>query len=116
MVIRLKRASEEPRLQDGYRVLVDDSWPHGASEEDLDLKDWFKDVAPSPELRKWLDQDPNKWDEFKKKYKRELDENDEIERLKSVTVQHNLVTLVYDSEDEEHNHAAVLKEYLEEHA
>lgn len=95
----------------GKRVLVDRVWPRGVSKEDADLDEWLKDVAPSSKLRKWFDHDPDKFDDFKKKYKQELKDNDAVKQFKDMT---GTVILLYGAKDEEHNHAVVLKEYLSE--
>lgn len=95
----------------GKRVLVDRVWPRGVSKEDADLDEWLKDVAPSSKLRKWFDHDPDKFDDFKKKYKQELKDNDAVKQLKDMT---GTVILLYGAKDEEHNHTVVLKEYLSE--
>jgi len=72
MEILLKRAYEEPSNADGFRVLVDRLWPRGKKKADLRLNAWVKEIAPSTELRKWFNHDPNRWLEFCKRYKAEL--------------------------------------------
>ena len=61
-MIRLKRAYDEPSKQDGMRILVERLWPRGVSKEKAAVDLWLKDLAPSTELRKWYDHDPEKWD------------------------------------------------------
>jgi uncharacterized protein YeaO (DUF488 family) len=73
-MIELKRAYENPSLDDGFRVLVERLWPRGLSKENAQLDLWLKDVAPSPELRQWYGHDPAKWTEFQKRYRAELKE------------------------------------------
>lgn len=112
--IRLKRAYEPPSDDDGVRVLVERLWPRGVSKADVALDRWLKEVAPSPELRKWYGHDRAKWDEFRRRYRAELDERaGEIEELRALARQGRL-TLVLASRDVEHSSAALLKEYLEE--
>ncbi len=72
--IRLKRAYDPPAKADGRRVLVDRVWPRGVSKDRLRLDAWLKEAAPSPALRKWFDHDPAKWNAFKDRYFRELDQ------------------------------------------
>lgn len=111
--ITIKRIYEEANKNDGYRLLIDRIWPRGVSKEDADLDDWKKELAPSTDLRKWFDHDPEKFDDFKKKYKRELeDKTDALEEVKKI-VQSKRLTLLYGAKDEEHNQAVVLKEVLE---
>ena len=113
MQIRLKRAYELPEKSDGLRILVDRIWPRGVRKEELKLEAWLKEIAPSSELRRWFGHDPEKWEEFRRRYCRELDEQKEVvEELRS-KVRQGRVTLVYGAKDERFNNAAALKEYLE---
>lgn len=95
----------------GFRVLVDRLWPRGISKGEVDL--WLKEVAPSNELRKWYGHDPDKWDEFRKRYSTELSEHpDEMDRLLELAAEGELVPL-YASKEERLNNAAALKGFLE---
>jgi uncharacterized protein YeaO (DUF488 family) len=76
MSIRVKRVYDDRSPEDGARVLVDRVWPRGVKKEDAQLDDWAKDVAPSTELRKWYGHDPDKFDEFTKRYRKELESGD----------------------------------------
>ncbi|MEX0770463.1 MAG: DUF488 domain-containing protein [Balneolaceae bacterium] len=110
---QIKRIYEEPADDDGYRVLVDRLWPRGVSKEAAQLDEWMKEITPSPEPRKWFDHDPDKFEEFKKRYEHELAEKPEpVEKLLDIAENQN-VTLLYAAKDETHNHAIVLKEFLE---
>jgi uncharacterized protein YeaO (DUF488 family) len=110
MNIRIKRVYEQPDKDDGMRILVDRLWPRGLTKEKASVDLWLKDIAPSTELRKWFAHDPNKWDEFKKRYLIELKENSEQIRLLKQEIEKGVVTLVYGAKDEEHNEARVLQE------
>ncbi len=111
--IRLKRAYDEPDTDDGLRVLVERLWPRGLSKERAAVDLWLKDIAPSTELRKWFNHDPDKWNEFQKKYRAELRDNkDAVEQLRE-QCGGKPVTLVYAAHDEQHNSALVVKEFLE---
>ena len=113
MDIRTRRAYDGSADDDGYRVLIDRLWPRGVAKEDLELDEWCKDVAPSEALRKWFGHDPEKWDEFQKRYRRELDSNEACDALlKRARKAH--ITLIYGAKDEEHNNAVVLRDYLKE--
>ncbi len=70
--VLVKRIYEDPDADDGTRVLVDRIWPRGVSRERAHLDEWLKQVAPSTELRKWYDHDPDKWAEFQDRYRDEL--------------------------------------------
>lgn len=115
MDIRLKRIYDKPANRDGHRVLIDRLWPRGIKKDDARLDDWAKDIAPSDELRKWFDHDPNKWPAFKKKYAAQL--KGQHEALKAIVkaVPSNTLTLLYAAKDEKHNHAIVLQAYLQDH-
>ncbi len=115
MTIQIKRAYETASETDGTRVLVDRLWPRGISKERAHIDYWLKEAAPSTELRQWYHHDPEKWDEFKKRYYQELDSHpDVIEQLKKI-VNQGRVTFIFGSKEETHNNAAALKEYLAQH-
>jgi uncharacterized protein YeaO (DUF488 family) len=84
----------------------------GLTKEKAAIDLWLKDIAPSKELRKWFDHDPDKWDGFQKKYHQELKKNKEQVLLLTEQLKKGVVTLVYGAKDEEHNEALVLKEWL----
>lgn len=113
-MIKLKRIYEPYSKDDGYRVLVDRLWPRGESKEKAHLDLWLKEIAPSTELRKWFGHDPNKWEEFEKRYKKELESKPELfKQLKALLNKHKQVTLLYGARDIEHNDAVVLVKLLE---
>ena len=114
MMLKLKRVYDDVSRQDGKRILVDGIWPRGIKKKDLQHDEWLKNIAPSTELRKWFDHDPEKWDEFREKYKQELDDHKEVlMQIKKDSDGHN-VTLLYAAKDEKHNQAVVIKEYIED--
>ncbi len=93
---------------------MDRLWPRGVSKYLAHIDLWLKEVAPSTPLRKWFSHDPLKWIEFRDRYFLELCHNTEAVEQLVGHVRHNVVvTLVYGAKDTEHNHAVVLKEYLE---
>jgi uncharacterized protein YeaO (DUF488 family) len=113
MSINLKRAYDQAAETDGYRVLVDRLWPRGIAKDDLRIDAWLKDLAPSAGLRKWFRHDPAKWDEFKARYARELEQrSNALERLVA-RARASRVTLVFGARDTEHNNAVALREHLE---
>ncbi len=112
MKIKIKRVYEKSEKADGKRILIDRLWPRGLSKEKAEVALWLKEIAPTTELRKWFDHDPDKWDEFQKRYRKELKANDgAVQRLKD-EMNKGAVTLVYGAKDEEHNDAVVLQEFL----
>ena len=112
-VIKIKRAYESPAKTDGIRILIDRLWPRGLTKEKLAIKEWNKDIAPTKELREWFGHDPERWAEFQKRYKAELKKNEVVEAFREAYREEKILTLVYGSKDETHNHAIVLKEYLD---
>lgn len=111
-MIFLKRAYDEPDTADGPRFLVDRLWPRGVKKEALEMDAWLKDLAPSTELRKWFQHDPEKWAEFQQRYRAELDARPETWSTLLAAAQQSDITLVYGARDTEHNDAVVLRDYL----
>jgi uncharacterized protein YeaO (DUF488 family) len=114
--LKMKRIYEAPEKADGFRVLVDRLWPRGVKKETAQLDAWLKDSAPSPDLRKWFDHDPDKFDAFKERYEEELLTNDKTaaavaEILKKLEMTD--VTLVYAARNPEINHVIVLRDFIE---
>jgi uncharacterized protein YeaO (DUF488 family) len=112
MALRIKRVYEPSDDGDGKRILVDRLWPRGLSKKKAHVDAWLKEVAPSPELRRWFGHDPDKWNEFRRRYRDELEKNPEaVEALKKEIGKSN-ATLLYGAKDEEHNHAIVLRDFI----
>jgi uncharacterized protein YeaO (DUF488 family) len=112
-MIEIKRVYEKPAKADGWRVLVDRLWPRGMKKEAARVDVWMKDVAPSTALRKWFGHEPEKWSEFQKRYRRELERKTEfLAELKKMAKEHGTLTLLYGAKDEEHNDAVVLASVL----
>lgn len=109
-----KRIYEDAAQNDGYRVLVDRVWPRGVSKEDAKLDEWNKDLAPSTQLRKWFDHKEERFDEFEKRYRKELKkQEDELKRIREIA-QDKQVCLLYGAKDEKYNQAIVLKSVLKQ--
>lgn len=119
MRILTKRIYEKPSRSDGLRVLVDRLWPRGLKKEDAAVDHWIRDVAPSAALRRWFGHAPERWDEFKKRYVRELNRSPGPCQALMQTARGRkkggtaTVTLLFAAKDEKHNNAVALKEYLE---
>ncbi len=112
-MIDLKRAYEPASPADGLRILVERLWPRGVSKQRARIDLWLKDLAPSPELRKWYNHDPARWPEFQKRYRKELEGNAEFVMLLKYLADERKVTFVYAASDQERNSASALKDYLE---
>jgi uncharacterized protein YeaO (DUF488 family) len=110
--IKVKRIYEPPSPGDGQRVLIDRIWPRGVRKEDAALTLWLKNIAPSDELRKWFGHEPARWMEFQQRYRDELDRNgDAVGQLRAL-LDNDRVTLLYGAQDEIHNNAVALADYL----
>ncbi|MCC6823540.1 MAG: DUF488 domain-containing protein [Verrucomicrobia subdivision 3 bacterium] len=112
MKLHIKRAYEPAAPEDGSRFLVDRLWPRGVKKETLALTAWLKDVAPSDVLRRWFGHDPERWTEFRRRYRAELKSQPKVVQPLRDALSHGVVTLVYSAHDEAHNQAVVLREYL----
>ena len=110
--VDIKRVYEQAADQDGVRILVDRLWPRGVSKERAALSGWLKDVAPSPDLRRWWHHDPERFEDFARRYRTELDENPALEDLLSIVREHDRTTLVYAAKDPAVNHALILRDYI----
>lgn len=116
MTVKLKRAYDEVATNDGKRILVDRLWPRGVSKEDAALDEWLKEIGPSKELRQWFDHDPDKFEAFKQKYRKELQDGEQkasYDQLKEIQKKNSTITLVFSAKNEKNNQAVVLKEMLE---
>jgi uncharacterized protein YeaO (DUF488 family) len=112
VVIRLKRAYDPPAPGDGRRILVERLWPRGVTKQALAADAWLKEVAPSTALRTWFGHRPERWEEFRRRYRKELEKNPGAwDPLLQAARQGNL-TLLYSARDVEHNGALVLRDYL----
>jgi uncharacterized protein YeaO (DUF488 family) len=112
-MITVKRVYEPASQADGTRFLVERLWPRGVSKAKARIEAWLKDAGPSTELRKWFSHDPEKWDDFRKRYRRELDAHPQAWQPIVSAARRGPVTLVYSSHDTEHNNAVALQEYLQ---
>ena len=112
-MIRIKRIYDPPAAEDGFRILVDRLWPRGLSKAKAKVELWPKEIAPSNALRKWYGHDPEKWVEFKKRYRKEMEDKQEafdsiVKKAKGETV-----TFLFSSKEEKLNNATALKEFVE---
>jgi uncharacterized protein YeaO (DUF488 family) len=113
-MIYTRRVYDTGNQSQGKVFLVDRMWPRGVKKSDLEIDRWSKEVAPSNELRRWFHKQPEKWEQFKSKYYRELDGRPEAWNQILDTAKDEDITLLYSSRNTEHNNAAALKSYLEE--
>ncbi len=111
--IKIKRIYEPAQKDDGFRVLVDRLWPRGVSKKAAEIDLWLKEVAPSNDLRKLFCHDPEKWQEFKKRYFQELETKSDLLKILEKKAESGTITLLYSAKENLFNNAAALKEYLE---
>lgn len=112
--VRVARVYDEPTAADGERILVDRVWPRGFHKDDPRVGRWFKDAAPSKELRSWYDHRPERFDEFVARYRDELCTpagSAAFEHLRELT-RDKTVTLVTATRDVAGSQAAVLAKLL----
>jgi len=112
-MIQVKRVYDPASKEDGTRFLVERLWPRGMRKEALHMAAWCKEAAPSPDLRRWFGHDPEKWEEFKKRYRAELAKNRSALRSLLDAARLGTVTLLYSTRDLKRNSAVILKLYLE---
>ncbi len=111
-MIKIKRIYDPASPDDGKRIYIDRLWPRGMKKEEVKIDEWLKEISPSDALRKWFGHDPSKYGEFKRRYKKELEEHSEtLERIKK-EAKKKRVTILFSAKDVEHNNATVMRELL----
>jgi uncharacterized protein YeaO (DUF488 family) len=113
-MIRIKRAYDPAGEEDGERILVDRLWPRGVKREALRLSAWMKELAPSTELRRWFGHDPARWEEFRRRYERELKEPAKEALLSELAEKgrRGNVTLVFSTRHAEYSNATFLRDFI----
>jgi uncharacterized protein YeaO (DUF488 family) len=106
----------DPSAGVGTRVLVDRIWPRGLRKEDAHLDEWCKDVAPSTELRRWYGHDPERFEEFARRYHAELRQPPQAAALKHLreVAARQPVILLTATKSLDISQAAVLADLLRE--
>jgi uncharacterized protein YeaO (DUF488 family) len=114
MPVTIKRAYDPPGSGDGYRVLVDGLWPRGVSKEKLKIDAWMKEIAPSPDLRKWYGHRAEKWPTFRQRYQSELQNPPASDLLQELVrrARKGNITLVIGARDTEHANGTVIAELI----
>jgi uncharacterized protein YeaO (DUF488 family) len=116
MPVSVKRVYEPAARGDGIRVLVDRLWPRGLSKAEAAVDEWFRDIAPSNQLRKWFHAQPEEWATFRKRYLSELaapEAEQHLQALCALARSRKQITLLYASKNQKQNNATVLKDILE---
>jgi uncharacterized protein YeaO (DUF488 family) len=110
--VQIRRVYDPVTPDDGYRVLIDHVWPRGVSRERADLNEWSRALAPSDELRRWFDHIPERFPEFRTRYRAELMKHRELVDALAARATRERVTILYAARDREHNNAVVLAELI----
>ncbi|CAI0694863.1 Uncharacterized conserved protein [Serratia entomophila] len=110
--ITLQRVYDFSAPAPEHCYLIDRLWPRGVSKERLEGVQWLKTVAPDTALRQWFHLHTDQWEEFERRYRRQLAENDAWRPLASLLQQGQPLTLLYGSKDTEHNQGVVLRDFL----
>ncbi len=112
-MVKTKRVYDPASPEDGKRILVDRLWPRGVKKEDAHIDEWLRDIAPSTGLRKWFSHDPAKWEDFRKRYKEELEGKEDLVGALRANARKGTITLLFAAKDTVHVNAEVLKEVIE---
>jgi len=80
--VRVGRVYDQRTVEDGTRVLVDRLWPRGLRKSQADLDEWCRQIAPSAALRRWYGHDPDRFAEFERRYRIELQDAERAEPLR----------------------------------
>ncbi len=113
-MVAIKRVYEPRAASDGHRVLVDRLWPRGIARAKAGIDEWAKAAAPSTGLRQWYGHEPERWPEFRRRYRLELAAPEAagiLERLRAIA-RRGAVTLLTATRADAGTHAHVLAELL----
>ena len=110
--IHLVRVYDHTARSAGPVFLVERLWPRGIRRDEVRMDAWLKEAAPSTELRQWFAHDPDKWEEFRRRYFAELDGHPQAWQPLIAAASEGDVTLLYSSRDQQHNNAVALRDYL----
>ena len=112
--VRVKRVYEPASRDDGARILVDRLWPRGVKKLDLAFDEWARDVAPTPTLRTWYGHRPERFEEFRRRYREQLTSGEAREAFDELRqwAGSGAVTLLTATRDVERSAATVLAQAL----
>ena len=113
--MRIKRVYEPSDPSDRVRILVDRLWPRGLSKEDAAIAIWAKNCSPLSDLRKWFAHDAEKFAEFTRRYRHELDSAVDATAELLTLAADRPITLLYAAQNTQCNNAVVLRSWLQGH-
>jgi uncharacterized protein YeaO (DUF488 family) len=114
MAVDIVRVYDKPPKGGATRILVDRLWPRGVGKDTAPIDEWNKEVAPSTELRRWYGHEPERFAEFRTRYRAELHAgaaHEAFEELRQKAESGDVV-LVTATRDVQRSAAAVLKGLL----
>ena len=116
VTLRRVHVPPAPRRPGETRVLVDGVWPRGKRKADVDADLWLRALAPSDDLRRWFGHRPDRWEEFRRRYREELREPERGRLLDELAVmaRRRPVTLLYGARDRARNQAVVIAQALDD--
>lgn len=106
--LNIKCAYEKPLKSDGFRILIDRTWPPGITEKEARIDLWLQDIAPSEALLAWFNRNESRWREFQKRYAKELENKYDLLNTILAKAHKHTVSLIYSSTNRETNHAIAL--------
>lgn len=113
-MLKIKRIYEPPEKEDGFRLLIEKSWPEEISKEDAKVDLWLKEIAPSKDISDWPEDDPTCFEEFKEKYRNKLRKKKTlIKIIRDIEKEKGTITILYSTNNHKYNAAAVLREKLQ---
>ncbi len=116
--VKLRRVYDLREMEGGpgRMVLVDRVWPRGIRKEKIGSALWLPELAPSDALREWFGHRPDRWEEFRRRYREELAQPERMRLLDELArmTREEPLTLLFGARDRLRNQAAVIAEALEE--
>ncbi|WP_243357929.1 DUF488 domain-containing protein [Fundidesulfovibrio terrae] len=114
-MLAVKRIYDPASPGDGKRYLADRIWPRGVSKGEAALDGWLKELAPSAMLRAWFNHEPDRWEEFKRRYLEELSTSEAARAAAVLREQaaRETVTLLFAAKDTQRNNAVALRGFIE---
>jgi uncharacterized protein YeaO (DUF488 family) len=113
---KVARVYDARSAGEGLHVLVDRLWPRGIRKDDPRIDAWWRDLAPSAELRTWFGHRAERFEEFAVRYEEELGAPalaDVLERARAADAAEGL-TLLTATRDMAITHANVLARVIDE--
>ncbi len=111
----IKRAYLPAEETDGHRILIDRLWPRGLRKDKAAVDEWRKEIAPTPDLRKWFGHKEENFGDFSSRYMAELEHNPAASpfvRHIGELLKAGNVTLLFGAKSPTCNHAVILTNWI----